>query len=118
MNSIVGSSVARKDGRDKVSGRAMYVDDLQFSDVVYGATVRNPVARGRLVAVHFGSGIPWHEFTIVRAADIPGKNCIALITDDQPCLVDTVVNHPEEPVLLLGHADRYLLEKARLAVQV
>jgi CO/xanthine dehydrogenase Mo-binding subunit len=118
MNSIVGTSVPRKDGRDKVSGRAMYVDDMQFSDVIYGATVRSPIARGRLVAVHFGSGIPWDEFTIVRAADIPGKNCIALITDDQPCLVDTVVNHPEEPVLLLGHADRYLLEEARRAVQV
>lgn len=118
MNSIVGTSVPRKDGRDKVSGRATYVDDMQFPEVLYGATVRSPIARGRLIAVHFDSGIPWDEFTIVRAADIPGRNCIASLTDDQPCLAETFVNHPEEPVLLLGHADKYLLEEARRAVQV
>ncbi len=118
MNSIVGTPVRRKDGYDKVTGAARYVDDMQFPDVLYGATVRSPVARGRLIAVHFGSGIPWDEFTIVRAADIPGKNCISLLTDDQPCLVDTLINHPEEPILLLGHHDRYLLEEARRTVQV
>lgn len=86
--------------------------------MLYGATVRSPIARGRLVAVRFGSGIPWNEFTIVRAPDIPGKNCISLITDDQPCLVDAFINHPEEPILLLGHHDKHLLEEARRAVQV
>ncbi|HKS96361.1 MAG TPA: molybdopterin cofactor-binding domain-containing protein, partial [Terriglobia bacterium] len=35
-----------------------------------------------------------------------------------PCLADKVVNHPEEPVLLLAHPDRYLLEEARRAVQI
>ena len=39
-----------------------------------------------------------------------------MILEDQPCLADGVVNHPEEPVLLLAHADRYLLEEARRAV--
>lgn len=86
--------------------------------MIYGATVRSPAPRGRIKAIHFGDGIPWHEFTIVRAADIPGANCIALIVDDQPCLADTVANHPEEPVLLLAHPDRYLLEEARRAVRV
>ncbi|MGZ4874612.1 MAG: xanthine dehydrogenase family protein molybdopterin-binding subunit, partial [Candidatus Angelobacter sp.] len=118
MNSIIGKPVPRKDGRDKVSGSAIYVDDMQFPEVLYGATVRSPIARGRLTAVHFGSGIPWDEFTIVRAVDIPGKNCIALIADDQPCLAETVVNHPEEPILLLGHTDKYLLEEARRSVEV
>src|SRR5579863_2057238 len=118
MNRIVGTSVPRKEGRGKVCGAATYVDDLQFPDMLYGATVRSSVARGRLVAIHFGNGIPWNEFTIVRAEDIPGKNCIALITDDQPCLAHTHINHPEEPVLLLAHPDKYLLEEARRAVQV
>ena len=46
---------------------------------------------------------------IVSAKDIPGKNCISLIGDDQPCLADEFVNHPEEPILLLAHPDRHLL---------
>jgi hypothetical protein len=38
---------------------------------------------------------------------------IALITDDQPCLAGGRVNQAEEPVVLLAHADRSLLDRAR-----
>jgi CO/xanthine dehydrogenase Mo-binding subunit len=48
----------------------------------------------------------------------PGKNCIALIGDDQPCLANDFVNHPEEPILLLAHPDRHLLPKAVEAVSI
>jgi len=116
--SLVGVPVPRKEGRDKVTGKARYVDDLHFEGMIYGTTVRSPVARGRIKALHFGEGIPWQDFTIVRASDIPGQNHIALILNDQPCLADSIVNHPEEPVLLLAHPDRYLLEDARRAVEV
>ena len=118
MNPLVGTSVPRKDGRAKVCGTAMYIDDLAFPGVLYGATVRSQAPRGRIIGIHFGSGIPWEQFTVVTAADIPGHNCISLITDDQPCLAATHVNHPEEPVVLLAHPDRYLLEEARRAVQI
>ena len=116
--SLIGVPVPRKEGRDKVTGKARYVDDLHFEGMIYGTTVRSPVARGRIKALHFGEGIPWQDFTIVRASDIPGQNHIALILNDQPCLADSIVNHPEEPVLLLAHPDRYLLEDARRAVEV
>ena len=55
---------------------------------------------------------------MVTAKDIPGKNCIALLIDDQPCLAADFVNHPEEPVVLLAHPDKYLLEEARRGVRI
>src|ERR1700740_3605222 len=115
---FVGKSVQRKEGPEKVTGSALYIDDLTFPEMLYGVTVRSPIARGRIRAINFGDGIPWDEFTIVCAKDIPGKNCIALIIDDQPCLADQVINHAEEAILLLAHADKYLLEEARRAVQI
>lgn len=115
---IVGQPVVRKEARDKVMGRARYVDDLTFPGMLHGATVRSPCARGRLRGIHFEGSLPWDELTVVTAKDIPGKNCITLILDDQPCLADTVVNHPEEPVVLLGHPDKYLLEEARRSVRL
>jgi CO/xanthine dehydrogenase Mo-binding subunit len=115
---VIGKSVPRKEGREKVTGRAKYVDDLKFPGMIFGATVRSPVARGRILGIHFEPGIPWEEFTVVTAKDIPGKNCIALLIDDQPCLATEFVNHPEEPVLLLAHPDKYLLEEARRAVRI
>jgi CO/xanthine dehydrogenase Mo-binding subunit len=115
---IIGQSVLRKEGRDKVTGATRYVDDLTFPDMLFGATVRSPIARGRIRSIEFTGNIPWHEFTIVTAKDIPGANCTALILDDQPCLADEFVNHPEEPVVLLAHPDKYLLEEARRAVKI
>ena len=80
--------------------------------------VRSSKPRGRIRAIHFDPAIPWSEFTIVTATDIPGKNCIALLIEDQPCLADEFVNHPEEAIVLLAHPDKYLLEEARRAVQI
>jgi CO/xanthine dehydrogenase Mo-binding subunit len=115
---LFGHSVIRKEGRDKVTGRAQYVDDLTFPGMIHGATVRSSIARGRITGVRYGEGIPWSEFTLVTAADIPGKNEIAAIAHDQPCLADQLINHPEEPIVLLAHPDKYLLEEARRAAQI
>jgi CO/xanthine dehydrogenase Mo-binding subunit len=115
---IVGTSVPRMEGRGKVTGHARYVDDMVLPGMLHGATVRSRFPRGKITKISFGPGIDWNEFVIVSAKDIPGKNCIALIEDDQPCLADGIVNHPEEPVLLLAHPDRHLLPKAVEAVSV
>ena len=115
---IVGASVPRKEGRDKVTGQARYVDDMTLPDMLYGATVRTQFPRGRIRTITFGPGIAWNEFVIVTAKDITGKNVIALIADDQPCLADGLVNHPEEPILLLAHPNRHLLPQAVQAVSI
>ncbi len=115
---IVGAAVPRKEGRDKVTGAARYVDDMVLPGMLYGATVRSSVARGKIKKISFGSSVDWNEFVVVTAKDIPGKNCIALILDDQPCLAAETVNHPEEPILLLAHADRHKLRKAVEAVSI
>ena len=115
---VIGKSVPRKEGREKVTGQARYVDDLAFPGMIHGATVRSPAARGRIRGIHFEDGIPWKEFTVVTARDIPGRNSITHLIDDQPCLAEIVVNHPEEPVVLLAHPDRYLLEEARRRVRI
>ena len=115
---IVGTSVPRKEGREKVTGKATYVDDMSLPGMLYGATVRSQIARGEITKITFASGIPWNEFVIVSAKDIPGKNCIALIGDDQPCLASDVINHPEEPILLLAHPDRHALTKAVQGISI
>ena len=110
--------VPRKEGRDKVTGRAQYVDDITLPGMLYGATVRSTIPRGKIKTITFSPGIPWDEFTVVSAKDISGKNCIALISNDQPCLAEGAVNHPEEPILLLAHPDRHLLPKAVASVAI
>src|SRR5436305_6372367 len=99
---LVGKSIPRKEGRKKVTGQALYVDDLKFDGMLHGVTVRSSIARGRIKNISCNqppasttaSGltareprsaggsdryIPWNEFTIVTAKDIPGENYVALI---------------------------------------
>src|ERR1700686_594484 len=56
---IVGKSVPRKEGRDKVTGRSQYVDDVVLPNMFFGATVRSQIPRGRIRKITFGPGIPW-----------------------------------------------------------
>jgi CO/xanthine dehydrogenase Mo-binding subunit len=115
---IVGQSPPRKEGKAKVLGRAQYVDDITLPNMWFGATVRSTIPRGRITSIAFDPAIPWHEFTIVSAADIPGENTIVHLTKDHPCLAVTHVNHVEEPILLLAHPDRAVLPAAVAAVHI
>ena len=116
--STLGRSIPRKEGPKKVTGQALYVDDVTFPDMLHGLTVRSPVARGTITSISFEGSIPWDEFIVVTAKDIPGANHVALLLDDQPYLADAMVNHPEEPILLLAHKDKYMLEEARRNVKI
>jgi CO/xanthine dehydrogenase Mo-binding subunit len=111
----VGRSVARRDGFDKVTGAARYIDDLSFPGMLHGATVRSTVPCGEITSVHFA--FDTSAFTIVDYRDIPGRNVIAAIEPDQPCLVERVVNHAAEPVLLLAHRDREKLLSAKVVIE-
>ena len=114
----VGQPIPRREGRAKVTGRARYVDDVSLPGLLYGATIRSGVPRGIILGVDYDPSIAWDEFTIVSAADVPGSNRVALITDDQPYLAEDRINHPEEPVVLIAHPDRYLVEEARRSVTI
>jgi CO/xanthine dehydrogenase Mo-binding subunit len=110
----VGKSVRRKDSDAKVTGAAKYIDDLTFPGMLHGRTIRATIPRGRLNAIR----LPFDTtgFTIVDFRDIPGRNIVALIDDDQPVLAEHEVYHYAEPVLLLAHADRETLHAATVDI--
>jgi CO/xanthine dehydrogenase Mo-binding subunit len=115
---IVGAPVPRKEGVDKLLGRARYVDDIERDGMWFGVTVRSTIPRGIIRSIGFDRRIDWSEFTVVTAADIPGKNHVHLIVADQPCLADGQVNHCDEPILLLAHPDKHKLREAVAAVHI
>ena len=110
----VGSNVPRRDGHEKVTGAARYVDDLRYPGMLYGRTVRSSIACGRVRSVRIHQRPP--GLVVVDYRDIPGRNLVALIEDDQPCLVEQDVRHAAEPILLLAHEDRDLLSATRVEI--
>jgi len=117
-NRIVGSSAPRKEGADKLLGRARYIDDIQREGMWFGSTVRSTIPRGLIRSIGFDRRINWSEITVVTAADIPGENHIQLIFADQPCLADGQVNHCDEAILLIAHPDKHKLRDAINAVHI
>jgi CO/xanthine dehydrogenase Mo-binding subunit len=111
----VGKSLGRADGYDKVTGKSQYVDDLPFSGWV-GKTLRSTQPRGRVKSIRFDENFDWSRVVRVDYRDIPGRNLIALIEDDQPCLVEREFQHADEAILLLACEDRETLEAAARAV--
>jgi CO/xanthine dehydrogenase Mo-binding subunit len=110
----VGRNVRRKDADAKVTGVARYVDDLSFPGMLYGRTIRSTIPRGTLNAIRLD--FDRDGFTIVDYRDIRGRNLVALIEDDQPCLAEHEVYHVAEPILLLAHADRDRLAAATVHI--
>ena len=110
----VGRNVLRKEGVDKVTGAARYIDDLTFPDLLHARTIRSTIPAGEIAAIRFNFDTA--GFTIVDYRDVPGRNIVALIEDDQPCLAERVIRHVAEPILLLAHQDRETLLAADVRI--
>src|SRR6266540_5643544 len=82
----VGRSVPRREGADKVTGRARYTDDLTIPGAWYGKAIRSTVPRGRIRSITFDPLFDSERVVVVTADDIPGDNVVHLIRDDQPIL--------------------------------
>ena len=110
----VGRNVLRKEGASKVTGAAKYIDDLSFPGMLHARTIRSTVPAGEITAIRFN--FDTIGFTIVDFRDIPGRNIVALIEDDQPCLAEREIRHVAEPILLLAHEDRETLLAADVQI--
>jgi len=112
----VGRSPLRKEGVEKVTGAAQYIDDIHFEGVLHGVTVRSQVAHGRIRGITFDPTFDWSDVVVVTAKDIPGDNVVTLLDADQPFLAADIVMHPEEAVVLLACGDRWKANEARKRV--
>src|SRR5438067_12954867 len=110
----VGRNVLRMEGVDKVTGAARYIDDLRFAGLLHGLTIRSTIPCGRILDIR--TNVKTSGFTVVDYHDIPGRNVVALIDDDQPALAARESRHVAEPIVLLAHADRDALLAADVRI--
>ncbi len=114
----VQESPLRKDGTGKVRGTARYVADLSYPGMLHGATLRTRLPGGTVVSIMFDERIPWREYVVVTAKDVPGVNAVKMIDQDQPVLVETQFRHAGEPVVLIAHQDPEALARAVAAIHI
>ncbi len=110
----IGASLPRVDGVAKVTGRALYLDDLDAVGAWHGATVRSKTAFGVLEAIELDPAFDWSKVVVAYASDVPGGNYIALLENDQPALVaiGARIMHHDEAVALIAAPTRALAFEA------
>jgi len=97
------TSIKRFDFDDKIEGNARYCADIQRPDMLYARTLRSTMAHAVIKSITLPK-IPKGYF-IVDASDIPQKNIIPIVEDDQPFFAVDKVNYIGEPILLVVGPD-------------
>lgn len=113
----VGKDIPRFDGADKVTGRAKYVDDIVMPGMWHGAVVRTTIPHGRIKKIELDPAFDWSRVVTAGARDIPGRNCISMIEQDVPLIVEDVVRYIGEAILLIAAPTRELAYEARRSVK-
>ena len=75
----VSESFLRKEGPEKLTGVAKYIDDYPLPGCLHAVTLRSSIARGVIKKIHFDPAFDWDGVTVVTAKDIPGQNYVYLL---------------------------------------
>ncbi|MFI6996184.1 xanthine dehydrogenase family protein molybdopterin-binding subunit [Nocardia sp. NPDC050175] len=113
----IGESPLRPDGNLKVKGEFAYASDLWMDGMLWGATLRSPHPRARIVSMDISQALALPGVhAVLTHEDVPGRNVYGLDhTWDQPVLAIGEVRHHGEPIALVA-ADHP--EIARRAIEV
>jgi len=103
----ISKAIKRFDFDDKVEGKAEYCADLHPEGMLYARTVRSEVPRAKIRAIRLPE-LP-EGYTIVDHRDIPGKNVVPIVYEDQPFLAGDEVNYIGQPILLVVGADKEVI---------
>ena len=85
---VIGQVVMRPDAEEKVTGKAMFSDDLKFDGMLFAAVKRAGIPHGflRKLDISKAKTLPGVE-AVLTAEDIPGEHNHGLVIYDWPAIV-------------------------------
>lgn len=105
------NSVKKVDNEDKMSGRAVYVDDIQMDNIQCAVSVRSTISYGKILDINVPD-LP-NDYFFISSKDIPGENVVNIIASDWPIFADKFVNYFGETIgLVVGPNKEKCLEIA------
>ncbi len=112
----ISRPVPRPDVPEKIGGSVPYIGDIRFPGMLYARTLRSSVPRARIAAIEIPS-MPEGYF-VVDKHDVPGKNGVHMLTDEQPFFAEDKVNYVGEPILLVAGPDREEIDRILKKIRV
>ena len=114
---VVGKSVKRIDGPDKVSGKAKYTFDIKRPGMVYARAVRSPYPRAKIVSIDFSAAqrVPGFKTSLIVRDPKDDKQNIVMFQGDE---VAAVAADTEEHAIDVERAVKVVYEPLPSVISV
>lgn len=116
---VVGKPLPRPEVIAKVTGQAIYTDDITFPDQLYGATLRAAYPHARILSIETtaAAALPGVH-AVLTGADVPGRHNHGLVYHDWPALADDKVRYLGDPVAIVAADTPAIAARALALIQV
>ncbi len=115
---IIGVPTPRSEGREKVSGAAIYATDIVLPDMLWAKALRSPIAYGRIKQIDVSKALALSGVhAVVTGAEVKGQ-LIGRKIYDMPVLADEVVRFIGEKVAVVAAETEEIAEAATELIDV
>ncbi|HTM07825.1 MAG TPA: xanthine dehydrogenase family protein molybdopterin-binding subunit [Verrucomicrobiae bacterium] len=120
MPVTVGQSVPRIDGREKVTGRALYASDLTFPNLAHGKILRSPYAHAKIVRIDArrAEAMPGVVAVLTRENLMVRAPYFGTYIKDQPIVALDKVRYAGDIVAAVAATDERTAEQALGEIEV
>lgn len=117
--SIIGTSRPKVDAYPKVTGRALYADDISLPRMLYGGLLRSPHPHANIISINTRPALEIPGVVaVITGADLPQKFGILPSSQDELALAIEKVRYVGDPVAAVAALDPDTLEQALKRIEV
>ena len=116
---VIGKSVKRIDAIDKVTGKARFMEDYIFPQMLYVKLVLSNYSHAIIKGINVNEALKIPEVIgVYTYQDIPGENQVGYALPDQPLLAEGKIRYHGEPIALVAAEKPEVAFEAALKVKV
>src|SRR2546428_3739057 len=116
---IIGTPRPKVDAYAKVTGRAIYADDIMLPRMVYGRLLRSPHAHARILFIDASRALALPGvLAVITGVDLPHKYGILPSSQDEYALAIDKVRYVGDPVAAVAALDPDILDTAMKLIEV
>ncbi len=115
----VGAPLPKVDAYAKVTGRALYADDIMLPRMLYGRLLHSPHPHARIIAIDTSRALELPGvLAVITGEDLPRRFGILPSSQDEYALAIDKVRYVGDPVAALAAVDPDILDEATKLIHV
>jgi len=116
---IIGKPRPKVDAHSKVTGRALYADDIMLPRMLYGGLLRSPHPHARILSIDIRQALELPGvMAVLTGEDLPQKFGILPSSQDEYALAIDKVRYVGDPVAAVAATDPDILDEALKLIKV